>query len=192
MTDFMPENSNNIPINSSENTTKDRLFKVEEFCEKHGGKSKGILITYAPEVYVIAKFGGVERAREYFSEKLGRKISKHPIEELLHKIRTGKVVITEKEIWAEAKRHPDTAEFFIRTPSAMDPKDDDDAREDHHENQGAGQVYSDAASAATASTRSTEFHEETDQSVGGSTLVTPRIDGLRARFESDKQKLTKK
>lgn len=102
------------------------LIEVAEFCDKWGGKAKGALVPYTAAAYVIAKYGGVSKARAYFSEKLGFKMSKHPVEKLLSDIRHGRIILTREEILAEASRHPHAEAYFARNPSALDPFSEDE------------------------------------------------------------------
>ncbi|NBZ94836.1 MAG: hypothetical protein EBR40_00105 [Proteobacteria bacterium] len=87
-------------------------ISVEEFFETYGVRGKGVLLPFAAQVYVIARYGGIRAATDYFSKKLGRKLSKRPIEDILNKIKRGEIVLTEAEIREEASKHPFAAKFF--------------------------------------------------------------------------------
>jgi len=94
---------------------------VQGFCEAYSKKAKGILIPYAVEVAVIARMGGVRQAAQYMAEFFGRPISQRTVEELLRKIREGKIKVSEKDIRHAALTHPLAAKYFQLYPSLANP-----------------------------------------------------------------------
>lgn len=87
-------------------------ISVTDFLESYSGKTKGVLVPYAAQIYVIVLVGGIRAATEYCSQKLRRKMSKRPVEDLLRKIHNGEIKVTKEELWKEANKNPITAKLF--------------------------------------------------------------------------------
>ena len=150
---------------------------VQGFCEQYGKMARGILIPYAVEVAVIARMGGVRQAAQYMAEFFGRSISQRTVEELLRKIREGKIKVTEEDIRHAALTHPLAARYFQLYPSLANPRAE----------------IEEFSQAPSQGKKQTKENKPAAQYVGTSTLSPERIaaqkkavDELSAAVEADK------
>lgn len=97
-------------------------FLLPDFCNQYGGKCRGVLVPYAAEVVLIVQMGGLRLAAEYFSKKFGRGFSTKPFRDLLAKVQTGAIPVTEEEMLETAKLHPLAERFLAKNPEAINPQ----------------------------------------------------------------------
>lgn len=95
---------------------------LNEFLSTHGAASiQNVLIAHAPEVIVMAQYAGVEQVTKFFSEKLGKVISRRAVDILLKRFRNGEMPIEHSELISVANSNPDTARFFKYQPHLLMP-----------------------------------------------------------------------
>jgi hypothetical protein len=96
---------------------------VAEFCDSEfAARSRGFLIQHAAQVVYIARMSRSTRLTAAFlSAKFKRKFSRRPVEDILMKVKLKVIRVTEEELAAAAKQHPDAQRFAEMCPEALDP-----------------------------------------------------------------------
>jgi hypothetical protein len=96
---------------------------MAEFLEsKFAVKTRGFLNPYAAHVVFMTRMTGSSRTTAaFFAEKLQRKISRRPVEDVLNKVRRGEIVITSDQLAAVAREHPTARRYAELNPEILDP-----------------------------------------------------------------------
>jgi len=94
---------------------------VSQYCAKYQS-GRGALIPYAPSVVLIARMDGVPQCAAFFSEVIGEKISRKPVNDILKKVEGGDIVVTREQLTREAQSHPRSAKFAEVCPWVLDPR----------------------------------------------------------------------
>jgi hypothetical protein len=96
---------------------------VAEFCESEfAALSRGFLIQYAAQVVYITQMSRSTRVTAAFlSAKFKRKFSRRPIDDILKKVKLGKIVVTPEQLSAAARQHPRAEMFAEMCPESLDP-----------------------------------------------------------------------
>ena len=85
-------------------------YLLEAFFCKSAPKPKHChnrLVSLAPEVAIVTYLSGYRGAARFFSAHFGQIITKKPIETIISKIKSGKILITKEDCIAVADFHPD-------------------------------------------------------------------------------------
>jgi hypothetical protein len=95
---------------------------VPEYCDAYMGHLQRTLVPLAAEVVLLVRMGGTRRTAQFLGEKLGKKMSRKPIETLMQKVKRGEIVVTQEELEAVALSHPLATRFVQKAPWILDPK----------------------------------------------------------------------
>lgn len=97
---------------------------MAEFCEtQYPARARGFLTPYAAHVVFMTRMTGSSRlTATFFAQKLGRSISRRPVEDIINKVRRGEVVITSDQLAAIAREHPTAQRYAEHHPEILDPK----------------------------------------------------------------------
>lgn len=111
----MPRNGEEVEgeVNCSQSLTRD-------FCERIASTSSGFLVAHAAEVVLFTRMTSIRKVAQYFSERFGKKISEMPIRDILHKVKTHKISVTEEQIARLGDAHPIARKFLDSVPRASD------------------------------------------------------------------------
>jgi hypothetical protein len=94
---------------------------TRDFCERIASTSSGFLVAHAAEVVLFTRMTSIRKVAQYFSERFGKKISEMPIRDILHKVKTHKIAVTEEQIARLGDAHPIARKFLDSVPWASDP-----------------------------------------------------------------------
>lgn len=95
---------------------------VPLYCTKYNTDLRGTLVPMAAEVVLLTRMGGTRKVARFFSDFLGKKISRRPIETILKRVKKGEIIVTEEQIRRAASRHPMAQRFVEKAPWIVDPK----------------------------------------------------------------------
>lgn len=107
------------PTSPERDLTSEKI--IFDYCENHGLKTRGVLIAFAPAVYILYRLDGIRGCAEHFSKALSTTITRRQVEGVLLKIRSGSIKVTPDELLAAAKAHPRAHAYFQNFPDALNP-----------------------------------------------------------------------